>query len=353
VRWLKKALGRAFGVAGRKAAEELVMRGYIASREGRLDDAQAAYDDACDADETLAIAFFNAGTTELARFNRDVPSLDDAERGARLARAEARLEQALALDDLHAPSWRALARVRERNGAVLAAHAAWSTVVSLLTPTTGASPLAASREGAWDAPESPEASEASASNLDALAEARREVARLLPRARLEEARARAREALSVDADDGVTNAARRTALDALLLAWTQAEEADVPAPRHLFALAGALARKCGDLERARALLDDAVRRDKHDLEAWKELATVCIATGDARTALAASMAAYREDPVDAGLVCNVGVCHLALGDRAAAREFIELARGMAPDDAIVQRAVAALAAAPSPTKPAA
>ena len=54
------------------------------------------------------------------------------------------------------------------------------------------------------------------------------------------------------------------------------------------------------------------------------------------------MAAYRLDPLDAGLVCNVGVCHLALGDLAQAREFIVLAAAMAPEDPIVIRAAAAL-----------
>ena len=54
------------------------------------------------------------------------------------------------------------------------------------------------------------------------------------------------------------------------------------------------------------------------------------------------MSAYRLDPIDPGLVCNVGVCHLAAGDVVGAREFIDLARQMAPKDPIVVRALTAL-----------
>lgn len=326
--WLKKAIGKATGRTGRKHAETLVTRGYVAIREGRLDDALAAFVDATFADETLATAFFDAGTTELLRYNRDAAALSDDEKDARLAAAARWLDRAVALDEFHAPSWRALARVRERQGALVAGHAAWTTVVALLTPADGVVVDTASGDG-------PAA---------ALAEARREQARLQPHARLHEALAQARDALSIDGDD-VARVARQAALDGLLGAWATAQTAGVAEPRHLYALAGSLARKSGDAEHARRLLDEAVRRDKHDVEAWKELATVCMASGDLRAALAASLAAYREDPVDAGLVCNVGVCHLALGDVEKAAEFVELARGMAPDDAIVQRAVAALNAA--------
>jgi tetratricopeptide (TPR) repeat protein len=337
MKWFRKAIGKATGRTGREYAETLVTRGYVASREGRLDDALAAFVEACDADETLAIAHFDAGTAELQRFNRDAHALDATSRAARLDAAERWLERAVALDEHHAPAWRALARVRERKGALVAAHAAWTTVVALLLPAGGGAGHDAATHQRPDDGFRAADDEVSV----ALVEARREQLRLQPAARLQEALGKARAALG-GADDEGSRATRQLALDGLWLAWSTAEAASVPQPPHLFALAGALARKAGDLPRARALLDDAVRHDKHDLEAWRELATVCMATGDLKAALAASLAAYRQDPVDAGLVCNVGVCHLALGDRAQAAEFLELARGMAPDDPIVARALAAL-----------
>ncbi|MBM4280470.1 MAG: hypothetical protein FJ137_06825 [Deltaproteobacteria bacterium] len=366
MKWFKKAIDKATGRSGREYAEQLVTRGYIASREGRLDDALAAFIEACDADETLAIAHFDAGTTELLRFNRDAQALDTATRAARLEAAERWLERAVALDEAHAPSWRALARVRERKGALVAAHAAWTTVVALLLPAGGGAAHASGERAPAGAVVGAlvgadpgaalgadlrvgfgtRASDPASEDVAAFVEARREQARLQPAARLELALVKARAALS-GADDEASRATRPLDLEDLWLAWSAAEAAALPRPPHLFALAGALARKTGDLARARALLDDAVRHDKHDLEAWRELATVCMTTGDLNAALAASLAAYREDPVDAGLVCNVGVCHLALGDRAQAAEFFELAYGMAPDDPIIGRAVAALGVPPS------
>jgi tetratricopeptide (TPR) repeat protein len=164
---------------------------------------------------------------------------------------------------------------------------------------------------------------------------------------------RARELLTVEVVDAELAAA---GLDALLLAREAVARdavatASVPAvPPGLATLMGCLARKAGDA-RARALLDEAVAADPRDLEAVRNLATLCLASGDLPAALRASQAAYRLDPVDAGLVCNVGVCHLALarvGDTvddeqmARAREFITLARQLAPKDPIILRAVAAL-----------
>jgi tetratricopeptide (TPR) repeat protein len=322
VRWLKKALG----LAGRKAAEDLCMKGYIAAREGRLDDAQRHYDDAVAADDTLAVAAFNAGQTALERYNRDAAALDDAGRRARLEVARNRLEKAVAVDDAHAPSWRALARVRERLGDVAGAVLAWERVEQHLHVDEGA-PVAAV--------------------VEARAEARRERARLAPAAALALAVRRARELLASEVVDA---AAAGVAVDALLAARAAATATSSPLPPGLATLMGCLARRGGD-GRARDLLDEAVAADPRDLEAVRNLATLCLASGDFPAALRASQAAYRLDPVDAGLVCNVGVCHLALAraadvvdeeQLARAREFIDLARQLSPKDPIVLRAVAAL-----------
>jgi tetratricopeptide (TPR) repeat protein len=323
MRWLKKALGKATGRSGRKFAEELVTKGYVATKEGRLDDALEAFRAACEADETLGLAHFDAGATELSRFNRDAPQLDRMTRVARLEAAERWLQRAVQLDDRHAPSWRALARVRERKGALAQARDAWQQVLSLLPPGAG--------------PGAPDDGQA--------AEARRELARLAIPATLDAVIADAKAALSVPGDDDARQTELRAAGQALWAAWLAAKAAGLQMPAHLHALAGSLARRAGDTSQARELLEAAVRDDHHDIEAWTELATVCMSLGDIQAALSSSMAAYREDPLNAGLVCNVGVCHLALGHTTEAAEFIELASGMAPDDPIVVRAGAALAAA--------
>ena len=316
MKWLKKALGPlASKKGGRKVAEDLVTRGYIAAHEGRLEQARALYIEACDADPTLAVAFFNAGQVELELFNK--AGSDDDVRASFLTGAAHHLQQALALQPDHPPTWRTLARVHERNRAFVAAVDAWTQArARLVTAEPPADP-------------------------QDLEEARREAQRLQPFAELEAALKAARQALQVDVD---VDAAGGVLL-ALRATWERCAPVvggDGVEPSRLFTLLGALARKAQQTELARGFFEQAIARDKHDLEALKELATICMAQGDLKAALTSSMAAYRADPVDAGLVCNVGVCHLALGELDKAREFIELAAGMAPKDAIVLRAVAAL-----------
>jgi len=313
MKWLKRALGR----SGRKVAEEHVTRGYIAAHERRLDQAQQHYADAIDADDTLAVAFFNAGQTELERYNRDVSQLDADARARRLDQAADCLLRGLALEPTHAPSWRTLGRVRERQGRVADAVVAWGSAVAHLVPGNG--------DGGMD--------DAGLERVMAL----KEIARLQPEADLEAAVVAARNALAVAAP----GAAEAAAVDVLLATWERVRLLGVAEPPRLHGLAGSLARKLGD-PRARALLEEAVDKDKHDLEAWKDLATLCLTAGDLPSALSASMAAYREDPVNAGLVCNVGVCHLAVGDLDKAAEFIDLAASMSAEDPIVRRAVLAL-----------
>ncbi len=108
------------------------------------------------------------------------------------------------------------------------------------------------------------------------------------------------------------------------------------------ALAGTLWRRAGDLPQARALLAAAVSEDPGDVEALRELASVCLAQGDLAAALAASLDAYRRQPTDPGLVCNVGVCHLGLGALDEAAEYIDIALRLDPKDPIIGRAKEAL-----------
>ena len=348
MRWLKKALG----MTGRKAAEDLCTRGYVAAREGRLEVAQKLYDDACDADPTLAVGWFNAGQTALERFNRDAAHLDNAGRAERLRTAAAHLSRALDADENHLPSWRALARVHERLGRLDAAFGAWGRVEACLG-TTGLDEHGHAIDGVRGVADgvADGVSGGVSGGVDVNAariEARRERARLKNAAALVVATTRVKDLLA-DVHD-VAAAVAAAAVDDLLAARDAAD--GEPAP-FVSTQAGALARKAGDVARARELLDGAVASDPRDLEAWRNLATVCLTQADLPAALKASLAAYRLDPVDAGLVCNLGVCHLAAaaaghGSLAQAREYIELAARLAPRDPIVVRAVAALTAHEAP-----
>lgn len=303
MKWLKKA----FASQNRERATALVTEGFVHAREGRLDEARHAYERATDADETLAVAWLNLGLSELDLFNRDATTLSAAERQDALDRAASSLDKALALDEGSFVGWRALARVEERRGSWAHAEEAWQKVAAT-APKDGT--------GAADAHK-----------------ARAAIAK---KAGAERARRRALLALEPDSDV----VERQGALAELLPFLEEAEAAEV-IPRAA-SLAGSLARRAGDPTAARALLERAVAEDRGDVEALRELASVCIESGDLPRALAASIEAYRERPTDAGLVCNVGVCHLGLGDVDKAAEYIELAHQLEPKDAIVLRAREAL-----------
>lgn len=288
----------------RKKAERLVTEGYVHFREGRLDEALSRYEAARKADQGLAVAHLDAGLCRLDLFNRDAARLDEASREAMLLTAAEALEAAVALDPKAWRGWRALAHVRERRAQWAPAEDAWAKVVA-------------------HAPE----------DGTERADAKRAAGALANKATADRARRRALAAFK----DGVSADEQRQAAQALL---PHLEERDiVPRAR---ALAGTLLRRAGDLAAARPLLEGAVADDKHDVEALRELASVCIALGDLPAALTASLEAYRQLPTDAGLVCNVGVCHLGLGSVEEAAEYIDIAHRLDPKDAIIQRAKEAL-----------
>ncbi len=107
-------------------------------------------------------------------------------------------------------------------------------------------------------------------------------------------------------------------------------------------LAGVLQRRLGDLESAKSNFLEILNSKETHLDAHRELAQLFLHEETFELALKHSMAAYRLAPRDAGLVCNVGVCHLALENRDKAQEFIELAHGMEPQSPIINKALEAL-----------
>lgn len=308
MKWLKKALG----LKGRDRATALVTEGFVHAKEGRLDDAKRSYEDAVDADETLSVAWLNLGLARLDLFNRDAASLDVEGRKKALDRIADALERALKLDATSFVGWRALAHVEERRSSWARAEDAWKQVEATV-PKDNTPPNAA-----------------------ALLEAKKARAALAQKAVADRARKRALAAL----EPAVDEAEKKAALAELLPLAEDPAVADVLVRGP--ALVGTLARRLGDRAVARAWLEKAVLADKSDVDALRELASVCLESGDLSRALQASMDAYRERPTDAGLVCNVGVCHLGLGDVGQAAEFIELAHRLEPKDPIVLRAKDAL-----------
>lgn len=304
MRWLKKALG----LVGRQRAESLVTKGYVAAREGRRSEALKLYEEAAEADETLAVAWLNAALCRLESFNEGAAGLAPDGRTAELDAIATLLERAVSLAEVPPSAFRSLARVSERRGAFLRAEECWQKVLEALAEDPATQPLQQQ-------------------------EARRALDEVRPRAALERSLQRARAALTT----GVGDDERKEAL-AGLQAILEAPPVGVDVPARAWALAGTLARRLRDLAAARQLLEHAVTVDGNDLEALRELASTFVDLGELPLALQTSLAAYRKNPLDAGLVCNVGVCHLALGDAQKAGEFLAIARDMAPKDPIVQRA---------------
>lgn len=294
----------------RKKAERLVTEGYVHFKEGRLDDALHRYDAARKADPGLAVAHLDAGLCRLDLYNRDAPTLERAAREHALTLAAEALEAAVAHDPTSWRGWRALANVRERRQQWAAAADAWAKVVTH-APTEGNERAEAQRAG------------------NAIAH--------------QAAADRARQGAVAALKEGATVEAQRAA--AAALAPFLEERTIVPRAR---ALAGTLLRRAGELTQARALLAAAVADDTDDVEALRELASVCLTQGDLAAALTASLDAYRREPTDPGLVCNVGVCHLGLGALDEAAEYIDIAQRLDPKDPIIVRAKEALARARGP-----
>lgn len=313
--WFK----RAFGKKGRERATTLVTQGYVHAREGRLDEARKVYEAAVDADEGFAVAHLNLGLCRLDLLNRDAAALDEEARFDALDAIAASLDRALALDGAQWMGWRALARVQERRAKWAKAEDAWTRFIET-APHDGSG-------GAGLAVE--------------VAEAKKARDAIKARAHADRVRRRALAALSSD-----TAEHERSEALAALTPLLDVDDANVAAvlPRGA-ALAGTLARRAGDRAQARALLERAAHEDRADVDALKELASVCMEDGDLQRALTASIDAYRERPSDAGLVCNVGVCHLGLGDVDKAAEYIDIAWRLEPKDPIVLRAREALAQA--------
>jgi len=110
-----------------------------------------------------------------------------------------------------------------------------------------------------------------------------------------------------------------------------------------------LAAEKGDSGRALDLYDRAIAR--FDLPAsWGAKGATLEARGDAAGAAAAYQAGLRLDPNEPHLLYQLGRLRLEQGDLAAARELLERARAVAPDDKRVELTLerARMARAPSP-----
>jgi tetratricopeptide (TPR) repeat protein len=305
LRFLRKLLG----VNDPRRAAAMVARGVELARAGDVRGALRAYQDAVDADDTYALGHLNVALALQDLFNDERASLDPEEHDARLAEMAAALRRSSELDPGLAPAHRALGFVERAARRFPEARDAFRAYVEL-------------------APDKDP-------HLERVNAALEEVT---VKAAVAAAIARAVD-LAEDVDE-VEEALRQEVEVAL-------RDALVHAPDRAdgwWAL-GILRRAAGDAVGATEALGKALAADPTLVAAHKELATLHFRARDVTRALPHARAAYESDPTNPALVCNLGVCHLALGDVAEARDYILIAKGLAPKDPIVQDCLRALAEA--------
>jgi tetratricopeptide (TPR) repeat protein len=308
--WLKKLL------KGRdpKRAEALISQGLAHYREGRFQEALKAYEAAAQADEENAVAHLNHGLCLLDLYNLTASEMDADTQAAHLEATRASLQAAI-----------------EKNGTLLAAYRALGHVLRRLGKHAEAA--AAFQQVLDDAP----------ADFEHRSEVAKALAEASRRANEAEALAVARALAIRNVDDEDAPEASAAEVDEALKNLAPALAAGEPTTELMW-VTGVLRRKQGRLDDARAWFERLLEESPRHLEAHRELASIHMKSGDAKAALVHSRVAYEEDPSNPGLVCNVGVCHLSLGDFAQAREFLEMARGMDPKNPIIANAWAALEA---------
>jgi tetratricopeptide (TPR) repeat protein len=326
-------------------AAVLVQEGYVLARTGKLTPALAKYDEACAMAPTFGLAHLNRALCRQDVFNLKGRAWSSTEKTATLVRIAEDLERAVELMPDEIAAWRCLGHVSRRLCRYTRADFAFSMV-----------------------------EERAPADYEHRAEAIRERHAMKPKVGKERA-LDAVQALLVDkdapeADVMAALAAVRPLVDEARAAYkgfTPIETAaaspketaaspivdeGVLLPVDVIYAIGVLERRAGDVVRAAEALAFVVDVDKEHPGAHRELSTIAAIAGNAGAALRHALAAYRSDPANAALVCNVGVAHLSLGQLVEAEEYLSLAKSMAPKDPIVERAWSALSDAKRVVAPA-
>lgn len=302
MRWLKKLFEKR---EDPEAAARELMRGVELAQRERFEEALSAYRRALELYEEFGLAYLNQALALQDLYNRDSSQLDAGDRSSRLTEIEESLERAVELEPELLVAWRHLAHVRRRLGDFIRAEQAFEHLVEV-------------------APE----------DFPHLDEAKRELRHVAVLAERQRTLQHAVELAVADESEVEEMRAAVEQVEPLLI--------HPETPDQAFWATGVLLRRLDDLGGAREMFEACVERAPRHLDARRELATICMHAGDMGEALEHSMEAYREDPSNPALVCNVGVCYLGLDDLGSAEEFLRMARDIAPDNEIVRRAWEAL-----------
>jgi tetratricopeptide (TPR) repeat protein len=299
-------LKRLLGLRDPRRAAAFVAKGVVLARQNDLQGALGCYRRALGADDTYALAHLNVALAlqDLYNARRAEMGVDETQR--QLEEMAEHLRLSGELDPKLSPAHRArgfVERARHHYPEARTAFAAY------LATTAGDDPRRGEIERCL-------AEVAEAADLDALL------------------------ASGISAAEKVSTlapAARAEAITALMSALSK----DALRADGWWAL-GVLRRAEGEMALAQEALLKTLEVEPRHINAHRELASLHFYGGEPDKALPHAHAAYVADPTNAAAVCNVGVCHLSMGNLRDAREFIELAMGIAPKDPIVQEAVKAV-----------
>jgi tetratricopeptide (TPR) repeat protein len=298
-------LKRLLGLRDPRRAANLVAKGVVHARSGDLQAALGAYQKALAADDTYALAHLNVALALQDIYNEQRQSLSDEDLAQQLAEMEDHLRRALELDERLTPGFRALGYVERGLGNFRAARDAFTRYLD------GADAKDPHRERVQLA-----------------------LAEVTDKAILQE---HLEIGLAVVENAGADDATRADA-EARLTKVVEQE----PHRAQVWCALGVLRRTAKDAAGALKLMERALQADPGFVPAHRELSSMHFHAGRPAQALPHARAVYQDDPTNPAVVCNLGVCHLALGQLQDAQEFIALARNMAPKDPIVQDAVKAV-----------
>ena len=296
--WFKKLIGK----PSPAESAQRVADGVILARRGKSEQALLAYQEAIRLDPGNAVAHLNAALAQQDIFNRDLGHFEEEAQKQKLLEIQQSLDKALALAPESHIAWRVAAYVARKQGHVVEALDAFERTLEF-------------------APEGFE-------HRDEVEQALQQVRPLAERERI------LRRAMDVAARNDVVP---QESAEALTNLETHLEAAE--AKPDWFWAAGVLSRHVGNAEQAKKHFALCLEMERHHSHAHRELATLYMRDGQLEQALHHSLEAYREDPSNPALVCNVGVCFLEVGDLEQAGEYLHLARDMAPSDPIIGRAI--------------
>ncbi|MFH1809786.1 MAG: tetratricopeptide repeat protein [Pseudomonadota bacterium] len=293
-----RVLGILRGRDGVRAAK-LVATGVSNAREGRLEDALRLYRRATRADHTYALAHLNVGLALQDLYNRVCAQLDDEQRQQRLEEIAVSLDEARLLDESLAPAYSAHGYVMQALGRDVDTVADFERFLELAAEDDKL------RDGV-----------------------QRDLAQAQERVEQQQRRERA---VRLVRDDS-------TGDEELAEACTDLEHAISLADRdaELWWALGVGCRRTGNTARAVEAFVFVTELDPEGADAHRELSSIAFKARQLDLALQHARRAYEIDPTNAGVVCNLGVCHMELGDLEHAREFIELAHELDAEDPIIE-----------------